>query len=234
MIKVNFRQSSPSIKLIPFVGILFINLSSLAQDQIGLIPHINADFKVGSNWKINSKLESRQLFFQNPFPENENEVEYERTELEFVATKSLDGLKAIGGGYLIRLTEGKFKHRLIQQYSITQKLLTSRISHRFRLDQTFEKKESTSYRIRYRISFEKPLNGLEIDPKEFYLKLNNEYLGSLQNAIGNLEIRALASIGYNLSDKNQIETGLDYRAEDLINSTVTHKLFLNIGWYHSF
>jgi len=179
-------------------------------------------------------LEARQVFFQNPFPGDGNEMEYERTELEIVATKSLDAVKAIGGGYLIRLAEGKFKHRLIQQYSMTQKLPASRLSHRFRLDQTFEQNESTSYRIRYRISFEKPLNGLEIDPDEFYLKLNNEYLGSLQNTVGNLEIRALASIGYNLSDKNQIETGIDYRAENLVNATSTHKVFLNIGWYHSF
>lgn len=231
---MNFRQLFPSINFFPFVGALCINLSGLAQDQIGIIPQINVDFKVGGNWKVNSKLEGRQLFFQNPFPENESEWEYERTDLEVVATRSLDAVKAIGGGYLIRFTENKFKHRLIQQYSITQNLLTSRLSHRFRLDQTFERNEPTSYRARYRISFEKPLNGLEIDPKEFYLKLNNEYFGSLQDNIGNLEIRALASIGYNLSDKNQIEAGIDYRAEDLINSAVTQKLFLNIGWYHSF
>jgi hypothetical protein len=231
---VNFRQSFPNIKHILLVGILFINLPGIAQDQMGLIPQINADFKVGNDWKINSKLEGRQLFFQSPAPEDGNEWEYERTDLEFVATRSLDAVKAIGGGYLIRHTESKFVHRLIQQYSITHKLPASRLSHRFRLDQTFEKNESTSYRVRYRVSYEKPLNGLEIDPKEFYLKLNNEYLGSLQHAIGNLEIRALASIGYNLSDRNQIETGLDYRAEDLINTPITHKLFLNIGWYHSF
>src|SRR5690606_24441681 len=101
-------------------------------------------------------------------------------------------------------------------------------------DQTFEKDEDVQFRLRYRISFEKPLNGQEIDPKEFYLKFNNEYFGILKSSKGNLEIRALASLGYNISDKNKIETGIDYRAEDLIDSKTTHKVFLNIGWYHSF
>jgi len=227
------KQSSSKIK----VGILFIfiltTLNSYAQNQIGLLPQINADFKIGQDWKVNSKLEGRQIFFKNPFPDGEKESEFERMDLELVATRSLN-TGSIGGGYLIRRQDGKFLHRTIQQYSITQKFVALRLSHRFRTDQTFESDEPTKFRLRYRISLEKPLNGQEIDPKEFYLKFNNEYFGSLESSKGNLEIRGLASLGYNISDKNKFEVGADYRAEDLINSVVTHKLFLNIGWYHSF
>lgn len=213
---------------------LFLSINSYAQNQVGLIPQINSSFKIGDSWKVNTKLEGRQLFFQNPYPDHLKEAKFERVDAELIATTSLDPLHALGGGYLIRRSNRSFTHRFIQQYSITQKLRSSRMSHRFRTDQTLEKDEALQWRLRYRLSLEKPLNGLELDPGEFYLKLTNEYLGILQDSEGNLEIRGLASLGYDLSDKNRVETGIDYRMEKVMDPTVTHKLFLSIGLYHSF
>ncbi len=217
-----------------FILFLFLGSNSYAQNQVGLIPQVITDFKIGDNWKVNTKLEGRQIFFENPDPDGLSDVKFERLDVEMIAARSLDPMHALGGGYLIRRADRAFLHRFIQQYSITRKLSSSRMSHRFRTDQTFEKDESLQLRLRYRLSLEKPLNGLELDPGEFYLKLTNEYLGILQDAKGNLEIRGLASLGYDLSDKNQIETGIDYRMENVVDPTVTHKLFLSIGLYHSF
>lgn len=214
--------------------IIFIGKTSYAQNQIGVLPQINFDFKLGNDWKLNSKLEGRQLFFQNPYPAGKSELLFERADLELVATKSLSSNHSIGGGYLIRNEEGSYLHRFIQQYTITQKLTGVKLSHRFRADQTFEKGKPEIYRLRYRISIEKPLKGPEIDPDEFYLKFNNEYFGYIEDSIGNLEIRGLASLGYKVSDNNKFEVGADYRAEDLINGKTIHKLFLNLGWFHSF
>ena len=219
--------------------ILFILLISLfsgvyAQNQFGLLPQINTNFKVNDSWKMNTKLEGRQLFLQNPFPDGKPEVEFERLDLELVATKRMGPMLSLGGGYLLRRESGEFIHRFIQQLSITQKFSTSRIAHRIRTDQTLEKEEAVQLRLRYRLSWEKALNGLEIDPEEFYLKINNEYLGILQQGEGNLEVRGLAAIAYVISDKNQIETGVDYRLEDLVGPIPVHKLFLTIGYYHSF
>lgn len=213
---------------------LCVAVSSYSQNQVGLIPQINSNFKIGDRWKVNAKLEGRQLFLQNPYPDGLPQSKFERMDAEFVATKSLDPLHALGGGYLIRRSAGAFTHRFIQQYSITQRLFSSRMSHRFRTDQTLEEGEAMQFRLRYRIGLEKALNGLEVDPGEFYLKFTNEYLGILQQRKGNLEIRGLASLGYDLSDKNQIEIGVDYRMETVIDPGITHKLFLNMGLYHSF
>jgi hypothetical protein len=212
---------------------VFLSIKSYGQNQVGLIPQINPDFKLGNSWKVNAKVEGRQIFIQNPFPAGNKEREFERLDLEFIATTDLDPLHAVGGGYLIRRSGKSFTHRFIQQYSITRNLSGSRMSHRFRTDQTFEKVAPIQLRVRYRVSWEKPLDGLELDPGEFYIKLNNEYLGILQEAKGDVEIRGLASLGFDISDKNQIETGIDYRAETLVGSP-THKLFLNIALYHSF
>ncbi|SKB80802.1 DUF2490 domain-containing protein [Daejeonella lutea] len=216
--------------------VFFLSISVLgsAQNQIGLIPQINTDFKISDSWKVNAKTEGRQVFLQNPYPDDMNQRQFERLDLEFVATKKLAGQDALGAGYLIRRSKRSFTHRFIQQYSITQKLVGSRLAHRFRTDQTLEKDKSMQFRLRYRLSWEKALNGQEVDAKEFYLKLNNEYLGILQKAEANLEIRGLASLGYNFSDRDQIETGIDYRLEKVLDPLPVHKLFLNVGFYHSF
>jgi hypothetical protein len=213
---------------------LFTVLITDAQNQIGLLPQVNADVKIGDNWKVNAKVEGRQLFIQHPFPAGKNEFEFERLDLEFVASKSLSSFDAIGGGYLVRRQDGKLIHRFIQQYVITQNLFVFRLAHRFRVDQTIENQEKLQFRLRYRVSFEQPLNGLIVDPGEFYLKLNNEYLGILKDRKGNLEVRGLACLGYNKSEEDQIEAGADYRLEDIINAKPVYKLYLYVGWYHSF
>lgn len=204
-----------------------------AQNQFGILPVINTAFKLQNDWKINTKLEGRQLLKQHPFPEDKSQSVFERVDLEAVANKALNSSNDLGLGYLIRRQEGKFIHRFIQQYAYTKQLYSSKLSHRFRTDQTLEKDEAVQFRLRYRASWEKPLSGLQVDPEEFYLKLNNEYLGILQDSMGNMEIRGLAVVGYTIGEANRIETGADYRMEDVFTH-LRHKLFLNIGFYHNF
>lgn len=210
-----------------------MSLTASAQNQFGILPVINTTIRLKDDWKINSKLEGRQLLKQHPFPSDKNDRVFERLDLEVVANKALNSSNDVGLGYLIRRQEGEFIHRFIQQYAHTDKLYSSRLSHRFRTDQTFQKEEDVQFRLRYRASWEKPLSGLQVDSREFYLKLNNEYLGILQSSKTNLEIRGLASLGYTLGEDNRIETGADYRMEEIFTE-LRHKLFLNIGFYHNF
>jgi hypothetical protein len=205
----------------------------VAQNQVGLLPQINATFPLEKDWKINAKLEGRQIFFESE-SEGRNEQKFERADLELVATKTFSPAVTVGGGYMLRWSDAEFIHRIIQQITITQKLYSSRLSHRIRTDQTIEKDEAVQLRVRYRLSWEKPLNGLKVDPKEFYVKFNNEYLGILKDGKGDLEIRGLANLGYNISDDNKFESGVDYRIEHLIQKSGVHKVFLNIAFFHSF
>ncbi len=210
-----------------------LSLTASAQNQFGILPVINTTIKLKNDWKINTKLEGRQLFKQNPFPSDKSERVFERLDLEVVTNKALNSTNDVGIGYLIRREEGEFIHRFIQQYAYTKRLYSSRLNHRFRTDQTFQEDEDIQFRLRYRASWEKPLSGLQVDSKEFYLKLNNEYLGILEQSKTNLEIRGLASVGYTISDDNRIETGADYRMEQVFTD-LQHKLFLSIGFYHNF
>lgn len=221
-----------------FITFLFIIIAqaSFAQNRFGIMPQINIDFKIGDAWKANSKLENRQILYQNPYDGVGGRAEFERTDLDLIITRNKGNLKGLGAGYMIRRhdADGSFLHRFIQQYSFSRELTGLNLAHRFRTDQSLEKNEATQYRLRYRISLEKPLNGLAVDPKEYYLKFSNEYVGILKDQQGNLEIRGAASLGYNLSDNTQLETGFDYRAENLIKSTTEHLIWLTIGFYHSF
>ncbi|MEO6000593.1 MAG: DUF2490 domain-containing protein [Chitinophagaceae bacterium] len=200
------------------------------------MPQISTNFRIGESWKINSKFENRFILYQYPFEGTVRRAAYERSDLEFVVTRSIGPLKNLGAGYLVRRIDkdGSFLHRSIQQYSLSQEFTSLLLSHRFRTDQTFEKNEAVQFRLRYRISIEKPLNGLQVDPDEFYLKVNNEYLGILKSGKGNMEIRLLASVGYNLSESNQIEAGLDYRVENIIGRGKKNLLLITVGWYDSF
>ncbi|HIY75246.1 MAG TPA: DUF2490 domain-containing protein [Candidatus Sphingobacterium stercorigallinarum] len=215
---------------------LLLAQAGLGQHRFGIMPQINTDFKLGNYLKVNTKLENRFILYQNPLEDAGSRSEYERTDLEVVVTGTRGLLTNFGAGYLIRRnnSDGTFMHRAIQQYSAAQPWGDLLLAHRFRTDQTFEKDEAVQYRLRYRLSLEKPLNGQRVDPREFYLKFNNEYLGSLQDSEANLEIRLLGALGYNHSEDDQLEIGLDYRAENLLGSGTENLLWLTVGWYHSF
>ncbi|MCL4637423.1 MULTISPECIES: DUF2490 domain-containing protein [Olivibacter] len=215
---------------------LFCISSLRGQDryQLGVIPQINNEFSLGDRYELNSKVEIRQLLKDGPSNLTAQKgFHFERSDFETILNRKLSPLDGVGVGYLLRIEEGKLVHRFIQQYAHVQNKIGFRLAHRFRSDQTITDNE-WSFRIRYRLSFEKPLEGLEIDPKEFYLKINNEYLPTYAKKELDVEIRLLASLGYNLSDKMKFETGFDYRAEDIIAKNTEHQCWLNLGWFHSF
>lgn len=91
------------------------------------------------------------------------------------------------------------------------------MAHRFALDQTESQNAPTKFRIRYRATLELPLSGTSIDPKEWYLKINNEYLNSFQNKEQSLEMRVVPLVGYKFSEKSKLETGVDYRRNDFLS-----------------
>lgn len=100
-------------------------------------------------------------------------------------------------------------------------------------DQTFEKNENTEFRLRYRISSEIPLEGQSIDVNEFYLKINNEYLNSLQGVDYDLEVRGVVLLGYSVSALNDVEIGIDYRLDSFVSGNPRNRTWLSINFFHS-
>lgn len=211
-----------------------LQFSALAQStyQLGALPSLNINKKLQNDWSVNTKLESRQLFQKGEINGiSDKEYSYILTDLSLIAAKKIGLNSRIAAGYLVRLKNGVFFHRFIQQYVLIQRMTGFRLAHRIMFDQTFSEAEDPEFRFRYRITSEIPLDGETINPGEFYLKLNNEYVHSLQASEYDLEVRLVPLIGYDISKKFKIETGLDYRVSSFINDKTKHSYWVTINLF---
>ncbi len=223
------------VKYLIFVLVLMqLPFSVFAQStyQFGSLPSLNLNKKLKNDWSLNTKLESRQLFQRGEINGISNkEFNYVLTDLSIIVAKKVGLNSRIAGGYLIRFEDGDFFHRFIQQYVIVQKLSGWRLAHRMMSDQTFSKIEKPEIRFRYRITSEIPLNGESVDPREFYLKLNNEYINSFQAKEYDLEIRLIPLLGYDITDNFKIESGLDYRVNSFLNNSTRHSYWMTFNLF---
>ena len=220
------------------VGVLFCFLSTSLWAQgtyeVGLLPGLNINQKLNKNWRLNYKLESRLSGaagrFSEPF---ESDPKHVLTDVAALASTKVGLNNTLAAGYLLRLEKNSVSHRTIQQYTLVRSYNAFRLAHRFSTDQTFSKAEAAEFRLRYRLSFDIPLNGQEVDDREFYLKLNNEYLNSIQGGTYDLEIRLVPSLGYAFNDTNKVELGVDYRLSDFLSGPAENTFWLPLTWYIS-
>ena len=233
----SYKHSYWQISLLTiFIFVFFSITLCYAQNQFGIVPSYNAEINLGQYLTVDAKIQNRFLLYRNPVDDGIKRSGFDHTGIQAVATARKGALKDFGIGYLFRWDnrEGGFVHRTIEEYTIERKLGSLSLEHRIRADQTYQSKEGVRHRIRYRLGMEKPLKGVDLDPKEYYLAFNNEYVGSYQDGLAHVEIRFLSAIGYNFSMDEQIEVGLDYRATNLMEHTSKNILWLNIGWHHNF
>lgn len=212
---------------------LFINaVYAQGTYQFGGMPSVNVNSKFKNDWSFNAKIESRQLFQRGDFEGNvDKNYENLLTDFSLIAAKKVGLNSRLGGGYLLRAEGDEVYHRFIVQYIVVQRLSGFRLAHRFLGDYTISESELPEFRARYRISSEIPLNGEAVDPGEFYLKINNEYLNAFQASDYDLEIRLVPLVGYDLTDNFKIETGLDYRVKSFINSNPRHSYWINLNFF---
>ena len=200
--------------------------------QMGGLPSLNFNIKLKNDWSLNSKIESRLLFQRGEINGDvDKNFNYVLTDFSLIGAKKIGLNSRIAVGYLIRFKEGVLNHRFIQQYVIVQKLSGFRLAHRFLCDQTFSASEEPEFRLRYRITSELPLNGESVDPGEYYLKINNEYINSLQAMEYDLEIRLIPLIGYDISERFKIETGLDYRVNSFLTNNTRHSYWMTLNFF---
>jgi len=220
--------------ILPVFLLIFIPAAVFSQAvyRAGTLPQLNVNFKISDNLKLNNKLESRQIFSEKEEEQaTSKRFRYERSDLTMILTRKLSAANTIGGGYLIRLEDKQFVHRFIQQFSNVTKREYVRVAHRIVTDETFRRDSEVQLRLRYRLSLEKALNGINIDPKEFYAKLNNEYLGIYEAKSVDLEIRGLLALGYNATDNNKIELGFEYRVNEFNKPVQAQQYWMTIGWF---
>lgn len=214
--------------------LLKLQSSAFAQStyQFGGLPSINLNNKLKNNWSVNTKVESRQLFQRGDSYGNvEKKYQYVLTDFSLIAGKKVGLNSRILAGFLIRVEDDELVYRSVQQYIRIKRMSGFRLAHRVMSDQTFSKTEKPEFRLRYRITSEIPLNGESVDPGEFYLKLNNEYINSIQSSEYDLEIRLVPLLGYNLSDQFKIESGLDYRVNSFLNNNTRNSYWIAFNFF---
>lgn len=212
-----------------------ISANSQSNYQIGLLPSININKGLGQRWFINAQWQSRQALLTGVTNERKrSDFEYQLNDFTFYAGKKVGLNNSLAGGILFRFRNDEIIKRSIQQFNIISRLIGLRLAHRISTDQTFSDKNDNSFRLRYRLASEIPLNGQNVDPNEFYLKISNEYLKEWQRGGHELEIRIVPVIGYLISSKNKIEFGLDYRIGSVLDSRPDQFYWTAISWYRKF
>jgi hypothetical protein len=196
--------------------------------QLGALPSLNFNAKLPKDWSLNFKAESRQALYNENF-----DYDYLRTDISLGGGKKIGINTTLSMAYLMRIDNNSISHRAIQQLSFVRRYTGFRLSHRIAADQTFSKHESTEIRLRYRLSSEIPLQGQSLDPKEFFLKLSNEYLNAFERDDYDLEIRLAAFIGYALSATSKLEIGFDNRLDSFILNGTRNRLWIGINFYQA-
>ena len=225
------------IKFVVTFGILLLPFSAVWSQGVysaGVLPQINLNISLPKDWRLNAKVESRQLFSEGQFEQDfKTAYRYGLTDIALIASKKTGVNNSLGAGYMIRFRNNEVIHRFIQQYSNVKKYDLFRLGHRVSLDQTASNNNPVEFRFRYRIGVEKALNGKDVDPKEFYFKLNNEYLFSIKGKETDLELRLVPAFGYAFNDNNKFEFGIDYRINEFISGVSGNQFWLYLGWYIS-
>jgi hypothetical protein len=191
----------------------------------------NPDFSY--SWKSSDRLgfvSKTNLFTSLKDLDNRNAIYYGESLLSF--SYGLTVRTKIGGGYLFRLAQPldldenyAHEHRLMQQVVLVRYIGDNRLSHRFRAEQRFRTRGYLN-RLRYRLSYDFPLDGERLDPGEPYAVLSNEILTNFNLSLFEGENRVVAGLGWLLNSKNKIELGLEYRLAKVFTSGEVGHLFL--------
>lgn len=213
-------------KILCILFILFWTKEALCQTDFdsGFLPKVVVAKQLNNKTKWVNSIETRQVIYDEKYQFTHNLV-----DISSIYSLKTSFNQSFNFGYILRFRDSETIHRTFQHYNFISKFSSLKIAHRIAFEQFYQTKKQTTFRTRYRVSSEKPLNGEKVDVKEFYLKLGNEYLTDFND----LEIRITPYLGYQISKKDKIEFGLDYRINDFITSAAQSNLWFRTTWYIS-
>ena len=219
------------------IGWLFTATLGWAQQGVGLQwePSTSYTWSLADRWKANTQAAVRQAFAETS--ENGTVGEYQLAfgQAQFFATYQWLTTLQISGGYLMRMNEPtqesrSFNHRFTEQVAFLLYFGQKRLANRIRTEQRFRNSGYIN-RWRYRISYDVPLNGQQIDPGEKYLIVSNEWLFSFNSQTRSHQNRLYLGIGWVANQKRKIETGLQYRLGGIGTGTLDNTLWLTTGFF---
>ena len=221
----------------------FVALTVFANAQnihfYGLLPALNQTGRIGNKLNYNlfasTTIDALKLI--------ENGKTYPATDFQLYLQPSLIYVHSpnlnFAGSYTYQRNNPfnpaySNEHRLWQQAIFSFAAGNARVTNRFRFEERFIQNRTTgeyplSYRARYQISFNRPLQGKTLDPKEFYVNAYNEFYFSLTKSQRNAlysENWTYAGLGYNLGKMGRIELG--YLFQTFVTKTQDLR-FLNLA-----
>ena len=219
---------------ITFIVFLFL-FSAVAQSDTEWIwnPELSYSNKLSDRTTLITKL---SVF--NSLEETSNRSFIQFVEPQFAVSYTLTTRWKIGGGYYFRnsqpLLDGfRYEHRLLQQAGYVNFIGDQRLAHRLRLEQRIR---SSSYqnRLRYRLSFDFPLQGERLDPGERYLILKNEVMTAFNASNADAENRVSVGLGWFLNNTQKFELNAQYRTQDVFSGDgISHLFLLGTAFYIS-
>jgi hypothetical protein len=210
------------------IVVLLFSSAAFSQSNFdaGLLPKVVISKKLSKKIKWVNSVESRTVIYDDDF-----EFSHSLVDISSIFSLKTSLNQSFNFGYIVRFRNSQTIHRTFQHYNFVNQFNTIKLGHRFAFEQFYQTKKQTTFRSRYRISLEKPLNGEKVDVNEFYIKLGNEYLYNFDDA--DLEIRLTPYLGFKASNKDRIELGLDYRISNLIQNSTENDLWFRATWYIS-
>ncbi|MDN3690757.1 DUF2490 domain-containing protein [Cyclobacterium jeungdonense] len=215
---------------------MFLSYQGVAQNRLtnlGFFPELQVRVHAGDNLKLTGKIESQHGMATMPEGSEASwGYRHVQTDFQAFAGTSLNPYVSLTGGYQYRLDgDNEDSHRAIQQISFLQRKDSYRIGHRIRADETFAVNEAIEYRLRYRLSFEIPLEGQSLDPGEVYLVVSDEPIFSYQDGETGFENRFAAALGHLSLQKQKFQAGIDYRTDRFFNADLRQRIWFKFGWY---
>lgn len=201
----------------------------------GVFPEILVTKRISPLYRLNFKVENQEILFDNRDSEIDNpQFTHYRTDLMMFLNRDIRPGVSIAMGLFHRIQVNENANRIIQQLALLQRMRNLRINHRFRTDQTFTKNDDFEFRFRYRFTVEIPLEGAEIDPKEFYMVISNEPIFSFKGDEFEIENRAVVALGKLFNMNEKLEWGIDYRTDGFIQEGFRTRLWAKISYYYNF
>ena len=229
MISFPSRQAIILMLLLGWSGVLFSQISV----PFVLDSGVDVNKKLKNGFTLNLGIGYRNLLFadlgSSPVAANSRHMQIS-TNLNY----QLGFYDRLGGGLMYRFNsigkEGISNElRFTQEYIHVIQLNAVRLAHRLKLDQRTFRSLSTEFRFRYRVSVDFPLNGLKLDPGEFYILVSTEtLLLSGQAFKPEWDQRVNLAIGNQVTQTLKGQVDLQYRAEGFSNE-LQNQIFLVVA-----
>jgi hypothetical protein len=226
MISFRFSRAILLALLLGHSGVLF------SQSQLPLVLDSGVDVnkKFASGFTLNMGARYRDLLVSDlgsrPLAPNSRHLQLS-TNLNY----QLGLYDRLGGGLMYRFNSvGKDgisnELRFTQEYIHITQINAVRLAHRLKSDQRLFKSLSTEFRFRYRLSADFPLNGLKLDPGEFYALIATETLLNSGEAFKpEWDQRFNLAFGNQITPFVKAQLDLQYRAESFSNQ-LQNQIFL--------